>query len=141
MKRYIILIICLFFSCSNSYNKTEYENPDLLFRYLNDYQKNKINFDDFYFLVMRTHNLCSGCYKITLDSAFNIALSKTDSKPVYVLLDEKSFYMEKIIEPRRKIFFLLDESTDLDKYGLNNTYPLLFHIKDNILIDFTKIIR
>lgn len=141
MRKIFIIALSLLLSCTSSNNKTNYKNSDLLFRYINSKQSNNINDNDFYFLVMRTNCLCSGCYKITLDSALNIALFKADNKPIYILFDEKTFYLKEKKKHGNKIKYLLDETSELDGYGLTNSYPLLFHIKDNILIDFTKIIR
>ncbi len=92
-------------------------------------------------LAFRSKDICNACYRISLDSALNLAISKADTKPYYVLFDEKERYEKEKKMRKSEIKCLLDESTDFDRYGLTNTYPLLFYIKENKLKNFIKIIR
>ena len=145
MKRFItfICLSMLLYACKSNVkiNETNYKYADLLFRYIKEYQLNKINEKDYYFLLFRTKSICNACYTISLDSSFQIALSKSKEKNIYILFDEEQEYIRKMASKKKCEIFLLDETTDLNQYGLTNTYPLLFHIESNRLIDFDKIIR
>ncbi len=76
-----------------------------------------------------------------MDSTLKIALSMTNNSSIYVLCDDTSFYDKKLKRYGSKMKYLIDEETELDRYGLSNVYPSLFHIKENTLFDYIKLLR
>lgn len=143
MKKTIIpfLIFFTWISCNEIDNKTNYKNADLFFRYIEEHQPEQILAEEFHFLVFRSKNICNSCYRMTLDSSLSIALSKTNDSLTYVLFDDPEFYLAQRMKYGDRINCLIDEETALDRYGLTDEYPLLFHAKKNSLLAFEKIIR
>lgn len=137
----LLFALIIFYSCNRIKNETKYKYADLLFRYINEVQKNKIKDNDYSMLILRSKYQCNSCYRISIDSALNIAINKTNNRPLYVLFDEDILYNKESKKYGDKINCLFDDKTKLDAYGLTNSYPLLFHIEKNCLKEFDKIIR
>lgn len=143
IKQIVIFItsLFLFISCNNKSLENKYENEDLLFKYLENHQKNNIDEDEYSLLIMRSKFICASCYHFNLDTLLQIIIDTNQIKPLFVLFDEEKLYLSKKEFYRNKINTLFSQNDDLESYGIMNSYPYFFHIKDKKIIRWQKILR
>ncbi len=125
-------------SCNRA---SDYINEDLLFRYIDDHQKNRINEKDYNLVFLCTKNLCSSCYKISLGSVYHTIIDTSNTIPLYFIFDDVEFSIEMAKKFPSKAHHLVDINTSFDQYGITNVNPLYFHIRDNSVLNWKKIRR
>lgn len=98
--------------------------------------------DNEYKLVfLCSKNLCSSCYKISLDSVYHAVIDTSNSIPLYFVFDDVEFSIEMASKFHSKAHHLVDDKTPLDQYGIKNVNPLYFHISDKAILNWRKIKR
>jgi hypothetical protein len=138
----ILFITIFLFSCNEKSNNNSYENEDLLLSYISEYQEDRVLEKEYKFLTLKSKNTCKACYTISLDSVVSFVSKENKDLPLYILCDEKEYI--SILQARyhgKKMCFLYEKSNVMAQYGLDNVYPHLFHIKNNRLFDWEKIMR
>ncbi len=135
---FLIFVTLIIQACQN---KQRYENEDLLFRYLDGFQKEKIHDIEYNLITLRSKNLCASCYSLSLDTLLKTIVDSNSTKPLYVLFDEEMLFIKSKIRYGNKVNCLFSGDVDLDKYGIEKAYPYRFYIKSEKIINWEKIHR
>ncbi|MDY0143921.1 MAG: hypothetical protein RBR97_18725 [Bacteroidales bacterium] len=131
-----IILFLLFQSC-----KQKYENEDLLFRYIKEHQKEQVIEKEYNLLTLRSYNRCATCYTFNLDTVLKSIIDSNFTIQLYVLFDDKMMFSKYKKSKENKLECLFSENTDLDKYGIDKAYPTIFHIKNEKILNWKKIVK
>lgn len=135
---FLIVLIILIQSCQN---KQRYENEDLLFRYIDGFQKEKIHDAEYNLITLRSKNICASCYSLSLDTLLKTIIDTNSIIPLYVLFDEEMMFIKSKIIYGNKVNCLYSGDVDLDEYGIEKAYPYRFYIYKSKIINWGKIHR
>lgn len=150
MKQWIqILILVFFVSCQNTYkNETEYQDADLLFRYIDDSLKNEITASEYVLTTFRVKDICSNCRgDIELSVLFDSVSSLYPGTSIYLVTDDDLFENNdtSFIEFQRKYPHLesviVEDAVTMQRYGLYGSYPSIFKIENNTLMDARRYMK
>jgi len=140
MKNNIVLLMLVllmgFEACtsSNTSSKKRYSEEDLIYRYLDTYCKDSIHHTDYKLLTFRTKGVCRSCRKQPIEAVLDFVVNNYAN--VYVLFDEEEWLQKAKNRYGDKVYYLLGDIKEMDRYGIPALEPVLFVFENNKIIDY-----
>ena len=129
---YKLIVLILLFTGLSCSNKTKvYEEEELFIKYLETFLKDDIQHDNYQLLTYRTKLICKTCRQMPLDTVLERSVNEKGNMELYVLFDKQEDMLITKNLYGDKIYYLLGNENDMEKYGIPKTEPLLFTIDKN----------
>lgn len=143
-----VLIILLSASCANKHNNfTEYNDSELLFQYIDDSLKGKINKDKYVFATYRIKVVCSNCLgDVTLDELMDTITNRYKDTPFYIITDGDGLITSRFVDDMKKQYAKLQDIFSnkpkvLARYGLYGNLPAIFLIENGDLKEALRLLK
>ncbi len=132
----MFLLLIGFAACpsSNSSSNKRYSEEDLIYRYLDTYCKDSIHHSSYKLLTFRTKDACRSCRKQPIDSVLDFVVSNHAN--LYVLFDEEEYMLKVKNKYDNRIYYLLGNGKEMDRYGIPMLEPFLFSFENNKIVNY-----